>query len=293
MNTITRNRDLPGPLATTEWLATRLEDPGLRVLDCSVVMDFREDGSYFFSSGREGWAAGHVPGSQFADVLTELSDPADPLALMMPPMEDFAAAMAAYGVGRGTRVVCYDNGSHAWAARVWWMLRTAGFDAAAVLDGGWEKWRAEGRAVSTEPAEYPRGDFTAHPRPELMATKQQVLASLHEEGVCIVNALSPESFSGEVQLFPRPGRIPGSTNVYCQALVSPDDHAFIAKERIAEMFRAAGALDAERVIVYCGGGIAASSDALALTLLGHENVSVYDGSMSEWTADPDMPLERD
>ena len=97
--------------------------------------------------------------------------------------------------------------------------------------------------------------------------------------------------NGEVVLFPRPGRIPGSSNVYCSSLVDPQTMAYVDRERMQELFKPTGALTADKVITYCGGGIAASSDALALTLLGVKNIAVYDGSMSEWSADPDLPLE--
>lgn len=126
-----------------------------------------------------------------------------------------------------------------------------------------------------------------------MATKQEVLDSLHARGVRLVNALSPEEHRGETTRFPRAGRIPGSTNVYYQSLVDPQTHAYLPARKLREQFEAASAMSADRVITYCGAGIAASSDALALTLLGKTNVAVYDGSLAEWTADPALPMEKD
>ena len=284
---------VPSSLIETGWLADQLGAPDLRILDCSVVRKDNPDGSYGFASGKDNWAKGHIPGSIFVDVLKELSDPNAKTSLMMPPHEDFARIMAGRGVGDGTRVVLYDNSNHAWAARVWWMLRTCGFDNAGVLNGGWNKWLAEGRPNSAEDTRYPEAKFTLSARPELMVTKEQVRDSLGQGSVAIINALSPESFRGEVVLFPRPGRIPGSKNVYCQTLVDPKNHNYVDAVRMRQLFEASGALEADRVITYCGGGIAASSDALALTLLGVKNVAVYDGSMSEWTADPNMPLETE
>ena len=281
------------PLVETAWLAEHLHDPDLRILDCSVVMNFRDDGTYFFTSGRENWEKGHIPGSQHVDVLTELSDPDSPVNLMMPPMEKFAEIMAGRGIGAGTRVVLYDALNHAWAARVWWMLRVCGFDEAAVLNGGWKKWQAEQRKTSTESVTFPQAEFVPKPRPQLMVTKQEVLNSLHNDEISIINALSPESHSGKVQHFPRRGRIPGSKNVFCQLLVDPKSQAYIDRDAMRKLFQPTGALDTGRVITYCGGGIAASSDALALTLLGVDNVAVYDGSMSEWTADPATPMETE
>lgn len=284
---------LPSPLVETVWLAEHLDDRDLRILDCTVVRQDQPNGSYNFVSGKPLWEQGHVPGSIHVDVLEELSDPGAATSLMMPPAEQFAEKMGARGVGDGTRVVLYDNSNHAWAARVWWMLRTCGFDDAAVLNGGWRKWQAESRPVSTSRSAYPPSTFTPRPRPGLMATKEDVLASLADPASRRIYALPPPIFSGEVQIFPRPGRIPGSVNVPCDALIDPGTGAYLEPDRLRAIFAEAGVLETDRVITYCGGGIAASSDALALASLGASEISVYDGSMAEWTADPEMPLESE
>lgn len=278
-------------LVETEELLQKLKDSTIRVLDCTVVMLATPDGGYTFRPGKEEYDAGHIPGAVFVDVLGELADKRSKLPMMMPPIDEFAETMSAYGVGEGTQVVLYDRGNHAWAARVWWMLRVAGFNDAAVLNGGFQKWVAGKRPVSTEPGEYPNAHFRPRPRPELLATKEQVLKSIGDKGVSIINALSPEEFRGEKTRFPRSGRIKGSTNVYCQALIDPKTQAFLAEAELRKKFETTGALTGKQAITYCGAGIAASADALALMLLGVENVAVYDGSMAEWTADPSLPME--
>ena len=284
---------LPSPLVSTEWLAANLDQPNLRILDCSVVMRTAEDGSYSFVGGRAEHEQGHLPGSVFLDVLGELAAKDNPLPMMMPEPEVFAATMAGHGVGTGTAVVLYDRSNHAWAARVWWLLRACSFDSAAVLDGGWQKWAAEQRPISATPGHYPRGSFEPRFRPELIATKERVLESLHCPDVAVVNALSAEEHRGAARTrFPRSGRIAGSTNVYCQSLIDPDTKAYLPADELRRLFAAAGALDAPAAITYCGAGIAASSDAFALTLLGVAEVAVYDGSLAEWTADPTLPMER-
>lgn len=290
-NPATTKPELPAPLVSTGWLTDHLQEQDLRILDCSVVRQDNDDGTYAFVSGKPGWAKNHIPGSIHIDVIGELSDPNSSIPLMMPPAADFAEIMAGYGVGNGTRVVLYDNSNHAWAARVWWMLRACGFDDAAVLNGGWKKWLMENRETTDAVVTNPRGNFIPSPRPELMATRGEVLASLGSDKVCIIHALPPASFTGDIAPYGRPGRIPGSKNVYCEWLVDPETGTYIDPDAQRELFEKTGAVTADRVITYCGGGVAASSDALALVCLGIKNVAVYDGSLSEWAADPSLPME--
>ena len=284
----------PQYLVETEWLAQHLEDPGVRVLECTVYLHPKPEGGFRAESGQAKWAESHIPGAGFADLTQELSDRTSKLNYMMPPAEQFAEAMGRYGVGDGIRVVLYDRSVNMWAARVWWMLRAFGFDNAAVLNGGWKKWTGEGRPVSTDVGGRPARRFVAKPRPELIADKAAVLAGVGDRATCIVNALTPEQHAGTGGVaYGRPGRITGSTNVAARDLVDPKTHAYLPADILREKFKASGALDAGRVITYCGGGIAASSDAFVLTLLGRDDVALYDASLSEWATDPSLPMERD
>jgi thiosulfate/3-mercaptopyruvate sulfurtransferase len=283
-------------LATTEWLAEHLEQPNVRVLDCTVFLRPREDGQpgYAVVPGREEWGAGHIPGSVFADLHNHLSDRDSRLRFMMPPAGQFAEAMGRYGVGDGSEVVLYDRAGNMWAARIWWMLRAFGFDNARVLDGGWTKWVAEGRPVSTDDPAPPKAIFTPRPRAGLMATKDDVLGAMQAGQACIVNALNGAQHRGEVAPYGRPGHISGSVNVPAMGaggIVDPQTQTYYAIDEIRRRFEDAGAKPNERMITYCGGGIAASSAAFAATMAGFEDVAVYDASLSEWAADPNLPME--
>ncbi len=280
--------ELP-PLVGTEWLERNLEDPVLRVFDCTVAATIDEQG-FHVASGRPGWEQSHIPGCGFLDLLEDLSDRASPLPVMMPPAEQFAEVMRCAGISDDSRVVLYDRGGTTWAARVWWMLRAFGFDRAALLDGGWSKWQREQRPVSSELASYLPGSFTVRARAGLIASRDEVLAALSAGDVRLVNALSAEEHAGKVSRVARPGRIPGSVNVPAGSLVDPATGCYRSRDELASLFERANARDRDRVITYCGGGIAACGVAFALTLLGDSDVAVYDGSLAEWSADPALPL---
>jgi thiosulfate/3-mercaptopyruvate sulfurtransferase len=260
-----------------DWLAQHLDDPDLRVLEATVHLTPKE-GGYDVRSGREDWAAGHIPGSAFADLADALSEPHDRLHFTFPSPGRFGAAMSALGVDDSTAVVIYDRTSTMWATRLWWLLHAYGFDNAAVLDGGLAAWTGE---LSEAPAPVRReAEFRPRPQPRRIADRAEVANG----PACLINALAPAAFAA--------ARIPGSTSLPTRDLLDPDTGRFRPADELRARLDAAGALGGGRVVTYCGGGIAATLDAFALTLVGERDVAVYDGSMGEWTADPALPLER-
>jgi thiosulfate/3-mercaptopyruvate sulfurtransferase len=279
-------------LVSPAELHAALGDPALRVLDATVWLTLYPDGSEVtIESGRATFEQGHVPGAGFAD-LVELSDPERPAWLMLAAAERFAAGMSRLGVGPGTHVVAYDAVDGIWAARLWWMLRAYGFDACSVLDGGLTAWSAAGLPLSTAAQDVPPATFEARLRPEVVATREEVQAVVRDGGACLVNALPAVLHRGEIPVTPgRAGHIPGSVNVPAGDLVDPETNRLLPLERIREHFERTGALGRPRVITYCGGAIAGAFDAFALALLGHDDVAVYDGSLVEWSSDPDLPLD--
>jgi thiosulfate/3-mercaptopyruvate sulfurtransferase len=282
---------LPTPLVTTDWLAEHLDDADLRLLDATIFLapPAEPGADWTQERGEAAHAEEHIPGSRYADIVSELSS-ADGW-FTRPDAEAFKAAVERLGVGDGTRVVVYDRAASMWAARVWWLLRSFGFEDVAVLDGGLHRWKAEGRPTTAEPTPAaPAASFTAVDHPELVADTEQVLAVVNDGGACLINSLTAEDFTAtETDRYARPGRIPGSLNVPVFDLLdeqgrfrSPDE----LREHFADVLARPG-----RKITYCGGGIAATADALALYVLGETDVAVYDGSLREWTADERLPLE--
>jgi thiosulfate/3-mercaptopyruvate sulfurtransferase len=285
----------PEFLVETDWLEAHLRDPGLVVLDCTTHLIPVPDPNitYNVKSGREDFEKGHIPGAQFADLEADLSAKHPKLRFMLPDPEDFAAAMGHFGVRDSSRVVTYSTSSPQWATRVWWMLRNYGFDNAAVLNGGFQKWAREGRPVEAGPAKpKPAAKFTVRADRKLMVGKDEVLGVLGDEAACTINALAAVQHAGTGgNTYGRPGRIARSVNVPAASLLDPESGAFLPPAALRAKFDAVGAFDKKRVITYCGGGIAASADALALVMLGHPDVRLYDASMSEWAKDDTLPME--
>lgn len=276
---------LSSPLVSVGWLVEHIADPRVLVVDTSV---FPGSGGYL--SGHESYLLhGHLPGAVFADLIEQFSDPKGEYPFTRPDAERFAAAAGALGIGEDTTVVAYDSAQNQWATRLWWLLRSFGHDQAAVLDGGLTAWRAEGGTVELgHVAADPRA-FTARERPELWVDKPAVerVAAGTEEGV-LVCSVPPKEFSGEVSPRARAGHIPGSVSLPAGRLVEELTRRYRPEAELRDLV---DPVSNRRVITYCAGGIAATSAAFALTLLGEQNVAVYDGSLNEWSADPSAPLE--
>ncbi|WP_105969152.1 sulfurtransferase [Streptomyces geranii] len=286
---------LPGPLVDDTWLAARLDDPRLVVLDATTLLPSpRHDGDHRSASGRAGWAERHIPGSRHADLTGDLSDHDAPYHFAVPAPGALAAALQRLGVRDGSEVVVYDNGGGIWAARLWWMLRSISVPA-AVLDGGWQAWEAGGRPVAHGDDDTGAVPGAAHltpvPRPEMWTSLREVEAVHRGErpGV-LVCALPPGGFDGSaVTRYSRRGHIPGSLSLPGRGLLDGTGRFLPAAELSAQV--GAALQDAgSPVVLYCGGGISAAGTALALTLLGRDDVTLYDGSLEEWTQDPSRPV---
>jgi thiosulfate/3-mercaptopyruvate sulfurtransferase len=279
-------------LISTEDLARQMGAPALRVFDCTTYLRPRPEGGYNAESGRANYDKGHIPGAAYLDLGADFSDPASPLRFTLPSLVALTRAFAAKGIGHGTFVVLYSHASPVWATRFWWMLRAIGFDDAAILDGGLDKWKTENRPLATEETIHPPATLTLRARPELFVDKTAIKAAIGRAGILTLNALSHDQHKGSGGVaYGRAGRIAGSSCVPAASLFGADK----TLKPIADLrasFDGVGAAPDKKVLVYCGGGIAATLDAFVLTaLLGHRNVAVYDNSMQEWSNDDSLPME--
>jgi thiosulfate/3-mercaptopyruvate sulfurtransferase len=279
-------------LISTEDLARQLGAPALRVFDCTTYLRPRPEGGYNAESGRANYDKGHIPGAAYLDLGADFSDHASALRFTLPSLDTLTQAFAAKGIGHGTFVVLYSHASPIWATRFWWMLRALGFDDVAVLDGGVDKWKAENRPLSTEETIHPPATLSLRARPELFVDKNAIRSAIGQAETLTLNALSLDQHKGSGGVtYGRAGRIAGSSCVPAASLIGADKTLKPISE-LRAAFEGVGAAPDKKVLVYCGGGIAATLDAFVLTaLLGHRNVAVYDNSMQEWSNDTSLPME--
>jgi thiosulfate/3-mercaptopyruvate sulfurtransferase len=284
------NYSHPEYLTSAEDVLDGIErrDKRLRIFDTTVYLH-PDPPRYRVESGVANYLKGHIPTAGLLDLTRGMSDATSPLAFTLPGTQQLQDEFRKYGVADDSLVVLYSTTHIMWATRLWWMLHWAGHKNVTLLDGGYTGWIAAGLPIDTSPTPYPTSNMTVVPQPGLWATREEVLAAVGDGTVCTINALSPDVYAGTSKTnYGRPGHIPGSKNLFYGSIL--DGQSFRSADEIAAAVEGVGARTADRIIAYCGGGISATVDAFALKLIGYDNVAVYDGSMSDWVRDPDLPL---
>ena len=274
----------PELLASTDWLADNLNRPEVRVVD----VRWRPDGT-----GRAAHSTGHVPGAAYLDWATELVDTDNESGLfLLAPPDKLAGALMRAGVGDGTTTVLYDDTMALFAARAWWSLRAYGFDSVRILDGGYLAWLDEDRPVSNAQPTPPNATFTPRAQLRLRLTTSDVRGLLGSPDVALLDARAPAEYRGLEGNTRRLGHIPGALNVPVGGMNEPGDQRFRSGDQLRSQMLKANVTRGRRMVCYDGSGIAASKLAFVLTLLGHDDVAVYDGGWAEWGDRLDLPVDR-
>ena len=273
-------------LISTDALASHPDDSWV-IVDCRY--DLR-DGAW----GSAQYRAGHIPGAVYAGLSQDLSAPPSGTngRHPLPCVEEIEATFGRLGISSGAQVAIYDQDAGMYASRMWWMLRYMGHDSAAVVDGGWAKWVREGREVRTGEERRPAAVFSGRRRKELRLIVGQVEAALGDPSVLLVDARAPERFEGRSEPLDRtPGHIPGAVN-YCHKRNVTDDGVMLPVETLRAQFtELIGGQSPDQVVMYCGSGVTACQNLLAMEHAGLSGARLYPGSWSEWSADAERPVE--
>jgi thiosulfate/3-mercaptopyruvate sulfurtransferase len=286
---------LPGTLVDGAWLQAHLDDPRVVIVDIRGYVkttdlgEGRQHADYL--AALDEFDAGHIPGSVFVDWTDDIIDPNHPVKVQIAPPARFAEVMGRLGIGDATGVVAVDHTGGHFATRLWWALRYYGHDDAAVLDGGFDLWQAEGRPVTTDATYPPAAKFTPRARPELRVEAEDVATAIGRDDALIVDARDAGQYTGAVQRGPRGGHIPSAAHLPAKSLVGPDGRWKPAAEQRA-LIDAAGVAPGRRVIAYCNGGVTATAVLFALHNLGHDAWANYDGSWNEWGERFDLPTRE-
>ena len=277
----------PEYLISAQELMQQLSDPAVRIYDTSVLLLAAEQG-YTSQPGRERYLREHIPGAGFINLSEDWSDTRSPYNNTLPQIDALAEAIGRDGISNDNLVVLYSSSHLMWATRAWWLLRYAGHTNVKVLNGNLAAWLDAGLPVESGTKAYAASTFSPSERTDVFVSTVEMIAGM-EDSVCTVNALSPALYEGTGEFYyGRRGHIPGSRSLYFSDLL--ENEFFLPAEQLHQILEARGMLSAPRTLIYCGGGIAATLEGFACTLVGQENVGVYDGSMSEWAANEELPL---
>lgn len=286
-------------LVTAEWLSIARQSDDVVILDCTVIVYDQDDGRKDSRPGLAEYHVEHIAGARFADLLSDFSIKRRNARFGIPSATEFAKAAAKLGVSNDTKLVVYSTSSPLWATRLWWLFKYFGHENVAVLDGSLHEWKAAGLPLETgDMPQIQHGDFRARVHTDRLALKSDVLSTVTspDQTSKVIDVLSPDYYAGKagnIYGYTRLGHIKRAINLPAETVLTDDGKSFRSTAEIQALTEAQIGPLQTPVITYCGGGIAATQLAFALEMAGFSDVKVYSGSLQEWSADHDLPMETE
>ena len=284
----------PEAIVECGWLKNQLENPEIRIFDCTTYLHYTDDHPskpYDVESGFSDYIEAHIPKSSFLDLQRDLSDNQSPYSFTLPKYQDLAESFMQLGVGEPYHIILYSRNGMQWATRIWWMLYVVGYPKVSVLNGGFAEWKRLSLPIEKSSCHFDRANFKVNINKEIFVGKTRVLQSMGDKSSILLNALTNDLHTGKNPRYGRPGRIPNSLNIPFHDLIESNSDKLRSPKETLKIFKDKGISAQHEIINYCGGGIAATLDAFVQWQLGMDKIQIYDNSMSEWAMNEKLPIE--
>ena len=286
----------PQAIVECDWLKSQLDNPTIRIFDCTTYLHFTDDHPekpYEVKSGLSKYQKAHIPNSAYLDLQKDLSEADSPYRFTLPALGDLARRFSELGVGAPYHIILYSRNGMQWASRIWWMLHLLGYNKVSILNGGMAAWQYLGLPTTSGITTFEKTDFLANTYSNLVVFKDDILKAIEADSCILLNALTSDIHAGESTRYGRKGRIPGSLNIPFHNFLLSDNDKLITPEQARQLLSQQNITKDKEIIHYCGGGIAATLNFFVLYQLGYMQMALYDHSMSEWAMDTSLPMETD